>query len=110
MSYNFFVAQSRAMTDLPNYETAREQTLPYLAYFQGNYTGNRAPLQIGHHFFGYEGGAYNEALKSFARRFAGCRKCVAWPMPGLQILWSGRIPIRWPRTAKPILRAPGRRH
>ncbi len=59
MDYNFFVAQAHAMTDLRRYETAREQTLQtYLAYFKANYTGNRAPLHIGHHFFGYQGGAY----------------------------------------------------
>ena len=50
MDYNFFVAQSRAATDPRRYEAAREQT-------------NRAPLHIGHHFTGYQGGAYNEALK-----------------------------------------------
>jgi hypothetical protein len=62
------MAQSRGATDPARYEAAREQTLQtYLAYFKTNYTGNRAPLHIGHHFFGYQHGAYNEALKSFAR-------------------------------------------
>ena len=68
MDYNFFVAQSRAAADPRRYEAAREQTLQtYLHYFKTNYAGNRAPLHIGHHFTGYQGGAYNEALKSFAR-------------------------------------------
>ena len=68
MDYNFFVAQSRAADDPRRYEAAREQTLQtYLHYFKINYAGNRAPLHIGHHFTGYQGGAYNEALKSFAR-------------------------------------------
>jgi len=68
MDYNFFVAQARGATDPRRVEAAREQTLQtYLAYFKTNYSGNRAPLHIGHHFFGYQLGAYNEALKSFAR-------------------------------------------
>jgi hypothetical protein len=81
MDYNFFVAQSRAATDPRRYETAREQTLQtYLAYFKANYTGNRAPLHIGHHFSGYQGGAYNEALKSFARAVCGLPevRCVTY--------------------------------
>ena len=39
----------------------------YLDYFNANYTGNRAPLHIGHHFTDYQRGAYREALKTFAR-------------------------------------------
>jgi peptidoglycan/xylan/chitin deacetylase (PgdA/CDA1 family) len=81
MDYNFFVAQSRAATDPRRYETDREQTLQtYLAYFKANYAGNRAPLHIGHHFSGYQGGAYNEALKSFARAVCGLPevRCVTY--------------------------------
>ena len=75
MDYNFFMAQSRAVTDPRRYELAREQTLQtYLHYFKTNYTGNRAPLHIGHHFSGFQGGAYNEALKSFARGDAGVER------------------------------------
>ena len=52
----------------------------YLNYFRANYTGNRAPLHIGHHFFGYQNGAYNEALKSFARAVCGLPevRCVSY--------------------------------
>jgi hypothetical protein len=81
MDYNFFVAQSRGASDPHRYEAAREQTLQtYLAYFKANYTGNRAPLHIGHHFFGYQHGAYNEALKSFARAVCGLPevRCVTY--------------------------------
>ncbi len=81
MDYNFFMAHSRAVTDPRRYELAREQTLQtYLAYFKTNYTGNRAPLHIGHHFSGYQGGAYNEALKSFARAVCGLPevRCVTY--------------------------------
>ena len=72
MDYNFFVAQARAAADPRRYEAAREQMLQtYLHYFKTNYAGNRAPLHIGHHFMNYQGGAYNDALKSFARAVCG---------------------------------------
>ncbi len=81
MDYNFFVAHSRAVTDPRRYEIAREQTLAtYLNYFKSNYAGNRAPLHIGHHFSAMQGGAYNEALKSFARAVCGLPevRCVTY--------------------------------
>lgn len=81
MDYNFFVAQSRAAYDPRRYDMAREQTLQtYLHYFKSNYAGNRAPLHIGHHFMNYGGGAYNEALKSFARTVCGLPevRCVTY--------------------------------
>ncbi|HET7019233.1 MAG TPA: hypothetical protein VFI58_00785 [Xanthobacteraceae bacterium] len=42
--------------------------------------GNRAPLHIGHHFMNYGGGAYNEALNSFARAVCGLPevRCVTY--------------------------------
>ena len=43
----------------------------YFNYFNTNYAGNRAPVHIGHHFFNYQNGAYNDALKSFARAICG---------------------------------------
>lgn len=81
MDYNFFVAHSRAVNDPRRYDLAREQMLQtYLYYFKSNYTGNRAPLHIGHHFAPYQGGAYNEALKSFARAVCGLPevRCVSY--------------------------------
>jgi hypothetical protein len=81
MDYNFFVAHSRAVNDPRRYELAREQMLQtYLSYFKANYAGNRAPLHIGHHFSYYQGGAYNEALKSFARTVCGLPevRCVTY--------------------------------
>jgi peptidoglycan/xylan/chitin deacetylase (PgdA/CDA1 family) len=81
MDYNFFVAHSRAVTDPRRYELAREQMLKtYLNYFGTNYAGNRAPLHIGHHFSPMQGGAYNEALKSFARAVCGLSevRCVSY--------------------------------
>jgi hypothetical protein len=72
MDYNFFVAQSRAVNDPRRRDVYREQMLQtYLDYFRANYTGNRAPLHIGHHFAEMQGGAYNDALKAFARAVCG---------------------------------------
>jgi hypothetical protein len=81
MDFNFFVAQSRATDDPRRYEISREQMLQtYLHYFKTNYAGNRAPMHIGHHFMNYQGGAYNEALKSFARAVCGLPEvqCVTY--------------------------------
>ena len=81
MDYNLFFAQSRAVFDPRRYQTMREQTLQtYLHYFKTNYAGNRAPLHIGHHFMNYGGGAYNEALKAFARAVCGLPevRCVTY--------------------------------
>jgi len=72
MDFNFFAAQSH-MTVEPSRRVAfREEMLQtYLAYFHSNYAGNRAPLNIGHHFFDYQDGAYREALETFARTVCG---------------------------------------
>jgi hypothetical protein len=81
MDYNFSVAQSHARSDPRHAEAFKAQMLAtYLAYFRASYTGNRAPLNIGHHFEAYQGGVYNEALKEFARRACGLPevKCAAY--------------------------------
>jgi peptidoglycan/xylan/chitin deacetylase (PgdA/CDA1 family) len=81
MDYNFSVAQSRGRTDPRHAEAFKEQMLAtYLAYFRASYTGNRAPLNIGHHFEAYQGGVYNEALEEFARRVCGLPevRCAAY--------------------------------
>ncbi len=68
MDYNFLVAHGRIVNDARRTEAARDQMLAtYLHYFKTNYAGNRAPVHIGHHFSAYQNGAYNDALKSFAR-------------------------------------------
>ena len=72
MDYNFLVAHFGAGIAPRRSEMAREQMLQtYLHYFKTKYSGNRAPLHIGHHFAGYAGGAYNTALKTFARAVCG---------------------------------------
>jgi peptidoglycan/xylan/chitin deacetylase (PgdA/CDA1 family) len=81
MDYNFIVAQSHGVADPRRAEQFKEQMLAtYLDYFRASYTGNRAPLNIGHHFEAYQGGVYNEALEEFARRVCGLPevKCATY--------------------------------
>jgi len=81
MDYNFFVAQSGAKADPRRHAFFRDQILQtYVDYFRANYSGNRAPLHIGHHFFDYQGGAYKEALKAFVRSVCGLPevRCVTY--------------------------------
>lgn len=48
-------------------EQLKKQMLDsYKIYFKNNYFGNRAPVQIGHHFSTWNGGAYWAAFKEFA--------------------------------------------
>jgi peptidoglycan/xylan/chitin deacetylase (PgdA/CDA1 family) len=81
MDYNFLIAQSRGRADPEHTALFRDQMLQsYLDYFRSNYTGNRAPVHIGHHFFDYQGGAYFAALKEFARTVCGLAevRCVTY--------------------------------
>lgn len=81
MDYNFLVAQSGAAPIASRREQFRQQMLDsYLNYFRANYTGNRAPIHIGHHFSDYQNGAYREALKAFARMVCGLPevRCVTY--------------------------------
>ena len=72
MDYNFFAAQSHTVVEPQRRDAFREEMLQtYLDYFRSNYAGDRAPLNIGHHFFDYQDGAYREALKTFARMVCG---------------------------------------
>jgi hypothetical protein len=72
MDFNFFMAQSRARHEPSQQSLYGEQMLAtYLDYFRASYTGNRAPLHIGHHFALMQGGVYHEALKTFARMVCG---------------------------------------
>jgi len=72
MDYNFYVADSGAKPDAANSEVYRSRMKrTYLNYFNSNYRGNRAPLHIGHHFSRWNGGAYHNALKDFAKEVCG---------------------------------------
>ncbi len=67
MDYNFFVAQSHGVVVPSRHDFFKEQMLQsYLDYFKANYSGDRAPIHIGQHFFDYQGGAYREAVEEFA--------------------------------------------
>lgn len=73
MDYNFYFSQSGANPDPKNAEKYRDEMFKtYMAYFNTNYYGNRAPVHIGHHFSKWNGGAYWEALGDFAK--AVCNK------------------------------------
>ncbi len=81
MDYNFLVAQSGVGAIASRREEFRRQMLDsYLNYFRANYTGNRAPVHIGHHFSDYQNGAYRDALKSFVRTVCGLPevRCVTY--------------------------------
>ncbi len=81
MDYNFFVTQSHGANEPRRAAAFGEQMLEtYLDYFKSSYQGNRAPLNIGHHFANMQGGAYEAALKEFARRVCGLPevRCAAY--------------------------------
>lgn len=81
MDYNFYVAQSGASKDVANKELYKQQMIDtYMAYFENNYFGNRAPVDIGHHFSRWNGGAYWEALQVFIQRVCHLPevKCVRY--------------------------------
>jgi hypothetical protein len=81
MDYNFYKGQSDAKDDPDHYEEYRQQMYDtYIAYFKTNYTGNRAPINIGHHFEPYQGGVYHQALQAFAKSVCGLPevRCVTY--------------------------------
>jgi hypothetical protein len=81
MDYNFYVGQSGANDDPDHYDDYRQQMFDtYIAYFKANYTGNRAPINIGHHFAPYQGGVYHQALQAFAKSVCGLPevRCVTY--------------------------------
>jgi hypothetical protein len=69
MDYNFYVGQSGGEAGPANKYALYEQQMydTYMAYFNNNYSGNRAPLHIGHHFSKWNGGAYWNAMMRFAK-------------------------------------------
>ncbi|MBY0384791.1 polysaccharide deacetylase family protein [bacterium] len=82
MDYNFYFSQSQGAPAPASKHKQFEDEMynTYLAYFQYNYLGNRAPLHIGHHFSKWNGGAYWNAMQRFAE--AVCAKpevqCVTY--------------------------------
>lgn len=81
MDYNFYFSMSGGKPDLPNAKNYEEQMFySYVNYFYDNYNGNRAPVNIGHHFSKWNGGAYWKALKRFAHQVCGLPEvqCVTY--------------------------------
>ena len=83
MDYNFYYADSAGQPDadpahIKLFEDRMYQT--YINYFTKNYSGNRAPVHIGHHFSMWNGGAYLRAFEHFGRTVCGLAevKCVAY--------------------------------
>lgn len=74
MDYNFYVADSKGVAGPASQYSAYEDRMfrTYLAYFNTNYFGNRAPVHIGHHFSLWNGGAYWNAMQRLAK--AVCSK------------------------------------
>lgn len=81
MDYNFYYYQSGGKENPSSGRAYEEQMYQsYVAYFQGNYNGNRAPVNIGHHFSLWNGGAYWRAMKRLAQKVCGMPevKCVTY--------------------------------
>jgi hypothetical protein len=81
MDYNFYFQQSKGESDPGNKDLYKKQMLDtYQQYFEQNYFGNRGPVHIGHHFSKWNGGAYWEAMQTFAKRVCGLPevKCVTY--------------------------------
>jgi hypothetical protein len=76
MDYNIYLLQTGGndllKRDTPGWVAAKNNVVSaYLAYFNRNYEGSRAPVVIGHHFSAWNDGLYWEAMKSFAEDVCG---------------------------------------
>jgi hypothetical protein len=81
MDYNFYYAHSRARPNPKRAKFYEEDTFKtYMNYFQQNYQGNRAPIDIGHHFSAWNDGAYWDAMFRFAEEVCGLSEvqCVTY--------------------------------
>lgn len=81
MDYNFYYLQSGAKPNPARSKDYEEQMYQsYINYFESNYRGNRAPINIGHHFSLWNGGAYWRAMQRFAQNVCGQPevKCVTY--------------------------------
>ncbi|MBX7231646.1 MAG: hypothetical protein K1X29_06125 [Bdellovibrionales bacterium] len=81
MDYNFYYFQSQAQPEPSRSQEFEEQMFQsYINYFFSNYNGNRAPINIGHHFSKWNGGAYWRAMQRFAEYVCVLKnvKCVTY--------------------------------
>ncbi len=81
MDYNHFVAQTKGKSTLKHgtsaWNKAKQDVLnAYLKYFEKEYYGNRAPVNIGHHFSLWNDGLYWEVMKDFAKEVCSKPKVV----------------------------------
>lgn len=69
MDYNLYVAQSGGVKgDSRKFQAWEDEVFEtYMNYFKNNYLGNRAPIDIGHHFSLWNGGIYWKAMQRFAQ-------------------------------------------
>lgn len=69
MDYNLYYAQSKGKKGNPaNFKAWEDEVFEtYINYFRHNYYGNRAPVDIGHHFSLWNNGIYWNAMKRFAQ-------------------------------------------
>lgn len=85
MDFNFYVSQTKGL-NVTNANPAMKAVLQkqmvdsYMNYFNENYYGRRAPINIGHHFSKWNGGAYWDAMKQFALQVCKMKevKCVTY--------------------------------
>ena len=86
MDYNFFFVQTNGVDVIKNLikqhvapavvaaktkQLEDQMYYSYVNYFFGNYNGNRAPVNIGHHFSKWNGGAYWNAMRRIAKQVCG---------------------------------------
>ncbi|MEL6948329.1 MAG: hypothetical protein AAFO73_11975, partial [Pseudomonadota bacterium] len=82
MDYNLYFTHSKAKrapkSKWQEFEDDTYET--YMKYFRNNYYGNRAPIDIGHHFSLWNGGAYWRGMQRFARSVCGRKEvlCVTY--------------------------------
>ncbi len=70
MDYNIWMYQKENIQQ--NWtQNLQDVVAGYTEYFEKNYTGDRAPVIIGHHFSTWNDNVYWEAMKTFARDVCG---------------------------------------
>ena len=72
MDYNWLIFHSAGVSKKDLSTDVRKQYYDqmlesYKYYFKQNYFGNRAPVQIGHHFSKWNNGVYWDAMKEFSK-------------------------------------------